>query len=543
MQKLAFQQVIEYLQKWNGRRRLRDALIWIPRGVLAGLLLVVALAAVSRLRPFLTNLEIGAAAGIMALTGLGISFIFLLLRRFTLIQQAQFSDTQFALQERVSTAVEIHNGSLTVQPKLAEQQLHNTIRAMEQVQTAVSLPFQINRQDWLMILLAIVLLITAVFLPNAQEERLLKQRALAETIEEQVDQLEALAEEIIQNPELSPEQQEELTAPLESAIEQLQEGEISQEEAVAALSESEADLRDLAASNDTEQLRQSLENAGQPLAENSASQSLGESLQNGDLSQAGAAAAQLADNLPSLSDAELSELAQDLAETAAALEGVDDQLAQQFADAATALQNGDIEAAQQALRDASATLQQRAQETAVSQQAQSAAGQLSEGRQDVAQSGQTGQQGEGQQAEGGEGAGQGQGSGEGSGESSGQGEGNGEGAGQGQGQGAGSEQGGGVGGTGEGGGHTENVYVPELVDLSGTEGVDIELPAECVANPADCGQLLNETPTEFGDESSIVPYEQVFGDYRDAANEALAEDYVPLGLKGYIRDYFTSLEP
>ena len=76
----------------------------------------------------------------------------------------------------------------------------------------------------------------------------------------------------------------------------------------------------------------------------------------------------------------------------------------------------------------------------------------------------------------------------------------------------------------EGGGHTENVYVPELVDLSDVEGVEVELPAECIANPENCGALLNETPTEFGDESSVVPYEQVYGDYRDAANEALSDD-------------------
>jgi hypothetical protein len=77
----------------------------------------------------------------------------------------------------------------------------------------------------------------------------------------------------------------------------------------------------------------------------------------------------------------------------------------------------------------------------------------------------------------------------------------------------------------------------------GDEGVEIELPAECVANPANCGSLLNQTPSEFGDESSLVPYSQVYGDYRDAAYEALSDDYVPLGLKGYIRDYFSSLEP
>jgi hypothetical protein len=85
--------------------------------------------------------------------------------------------------------------------------------------------------------------------------------------------------------------------------------------------------------------------------------------------------------------------------------------------------------------------------------------------------------------------------------------------------------------------------VPDFVDLSGEEGVDVELPAECIANPANCGALLSETPTEFANQGSVVPYSQVFGDYRNAAYEALADDYIPLGLKGYIRDYFTSLEP
>ncbi|MBK6712472.1 MAG: hypothetical protein IPG51_19405 [Chloroflexi bacterium] len=85
--------------------------------------------------------------------------------------------------------------------------------------------------------------------------------------------------------------------------------------------------------------------------------------------------------------------------------------------------------------------------------------------------------------------------------------------------------------------------MPEIRDLSGEQGVDVELPAECAANPANCGALLSETPTQLGTEGSTVPYNQVFGDYRNAASEALSGDYIPLGMKGYIRDYFSSLEP
>jgi hypothetical protein len=40
-----------------------------------------------------------------------------------------------------------------------------------------------------------------------------------------------------------------------------------------------------------------------------------------------------------------------------------------------------------------------------------------------------------------------------------------------------------------------------------------------------------------------VPYNQVFSDYSNAANQALERDYIPLGLRDVVRDYFSSLEP
>ena len=536
-----FTRLVQLLKRWHGRSRLRDALIWLPRGLLVGLLVGVVVATVARIRPFLDNNEVGYVAVGLAVVGLLVSSIVFLMQRSTLTQQARFADRQFGLQERVSTAVEIHEGRLTVPAPLAEQQLADTLAAIRPVDAKRDLPLRLIRRDWLVLGTAVALLIAAVLLPNPQTEELLKRRAVTQAIEEQVEALEALQEEIQQNPELTEEQQEELLDPVENALQQLEAGNLSQEEAVAALSEAEADLKELSSNLSTEDLRRRLEEAGQPLSDNAASQSLGQSLQSGNLPQAGAAAAQLADELPTLTEEELSQLAQDLAETAASLQNVDSELAQQLAEAAQALQNGDTAAAQQALREAAGTLQQRAQEGAAAAQAADAAGQLNEGRQEVAQAGegdQSGQQGEGQQGQSGQ-QGQGQGEGQGQGQNGGSGEG------QGQGQGSGSQtnQGEGTGGPGPGGGHAENVFVPDLVDLSGEEGVDVELPAECIANPANCGGLLSETPTEFTEEGSTVPYTQVFGDYRNAAYEALSDDHIPLGMKGYVRDYFSSLEP
>lgn len=534
---LDFQQLITQLQRWSRRRRWRDVLLWAPRGLLGGLLLAIVIATAARLRPLLTNDEVAYLAGALALLGLVVTLIVLLLRGYTLLQQAHFADRHFQLQERATTAVEIQRGVLPTPAILARSQLADTLAAAGQVDARARLPLQLNRQDALLIVLASALLIAAVLLPNPQAEVLLERRAVAAAIEAQVEALEALAEEISQNPDLTETQREELLQPVESALEELKAGDLSREEAVAVLSEAEAELRELGDANDTGALRETLSNAGQSLAESGAAQSLGEALQNGNLGQAGSAAAQLADNLPSLSTAEQQALAQNLAETAAALEGIDSELAQELRAAAEALQNGDVAAAQQALREAAATLQERAQETAAAQQADAAAGELNQGRQEVAQAG---QEGAGQPAGGDPANGNGQGQESGPGQEPGVDTGI-----EGQGPAAGSEsdEGEGAGGPGPGGGHTENVFVPEFRDLSGEEGVEVELPAECLANPAECGPLLSQTPTEFGEEGSTVPYSQVFGDYRDAAYEALAEDHIPLGLKGYVRDYFSSLEP
>ena len=42
---------------------------------------------------------------------------------------------------------------------------------------------------------------------------------------------------------------------------------------------------------------------------------------------------------------------------------------------------------------------------------------------------------------------------------------------------------------------------------------------------------------------SGVPYHEVYGDYADRAGVALEGSYIPLGMKQYVRDYFSSLEP
>jgi hypothetical protein len=80
------------------------------------------------------------------------------------------------------------------------------------------------------------------------------------------------------------------------------------------------------------------------------------------------------------------------------------------------------------------------------------------------------------------------------------------------------------------------VFAPQNIGGGGGDEVRLE------ANPDD-------TPLQEGEFSAnpdgqvTVPYNQVYSDYADAASRALDADYIPLGLRDVIRDYFSSLDP
>jgi len=64
--------------------------------------------------------------------------------------------------------------------------------------------------------------------------------------------------------------------------------------------------------------------------------------------------------------------------------------------------------------------------------------------------------------------------------------------------------------------------------------------------PLPDGQNPDGTPAGEGQAApgqSTVPYTDVYGSYAQVAGAALDSDYIPLGYKSYIRDYFASLDP
>ena len=519
------------LKWWDGRRRKAEAMLWIPRGLLAGLIAAAIIAVLMRLYPLVDNRTFIFLTSLLAITGLATSSLISFIRRRTLLVQARFADERLVLFERASTAVEINAGKLAVIRSISVLQLDDTLEAIANVDSEQAVPLRWKWRELALILLLVVLLIGAALVPNPQSDILDQQAAISRSIEAQIETLEEIEQEINQSELLDQGSQEQLQVPIQGAIEALQAGDLNREQAVAVLSEAEADLRELSTELNNDAIELSLMEAGRPLLDNPAGRQLGEAMESGDMFGASKAANQLADSISVMNEEERAALAQDLAQTAAALQDVDPELAAEFNQAAQALQSGNIEAAEKALREAAATLQQRAQQQAAANMAASAATQLDESGQQVARAGQPGEAGGQEEGQTSAASNPGQDAAEGNSQ------------GQGSDSGATTEQGQGPGGPGPGGGPAESVFVPEPLDLGADEGIDVELPAECTGNPDGCGALLNESAVEFGDETSLVPYQQVFADYRDSAFETLEGDYIPLGLKGYVRDYFTTLEP
>lgn len=548
MLELSYQKIDRQLNRWDNRLRQQNALVWAPRGLLAGLLIGVALAALSRFYPLLTAQEILWVTGAAAAAGMLGAVAWVVVQPRSRDQKARFADRQFGLRERLITAVQLRDATIDAPEPLRIQQVQNAADVLDEVDTVTGMPLELNAQDGAFILLALALLAAAMILPNPQERVLLQERAVVQAITEQISEIEAIQQQIQDNPELTPEQAAQLQTPLDEALTALEGGDLSQEEALAALSEAQSELRALEGQTDQSGLQEGLGEAGSSLSGSSGTESLGEAMGQQDLAATAEELRDLVSQLPALTLEEQQEIGRRLSEAAQQLQEINPELAQQLGEAGTSLQQGEVDAAQQALEAAAEQLEQAAGQQALSEAAGQAAEQLQESRSEVAQAGQpqTGQPGEesqtgvteGQSAQPGQ-TGQtgeaGEESQTGGSSQAGQSGSTGE---------LGSESGqGGVGGTGEGPGSAAQVFVPPFRDLSEFEGVEVELPAECIASPADCGELLGQSPTDITEENSLVPYEQVYSEYANTAYEALEEDYVPLGMKSYIRDYFTSLEP
>jgi hypothetical protein len=65
-----------------------------------------------------------------------------------------------------------------------------------------------------------------------------------------------------------------------------------------------------------------------------------------------------------------------------------------------------------------------------------------------------------------------------------------------------------------------------------------------VAGTGGDGQTQQGSQTGQGVNNGVLtPYQEVYADFYDYAQTTLERNYVPLSVKDYVRDYFSSLDP
>jgi len=537
------------LQTWTRRLRIQRAITWSLRGFIAGLgvALIVGLIGLFLeriLRERFLTLVFSSALISPILFG----FI-AALWQIPPLKAARHFDILFHLNERISTALELDQHPEHIPPEIIHRQLTDAVTTARTVNLRREFPLRISSRESLTAVLLIALISLAWLKGDSRFQAAQQAHNVQQAVEEQVNQIEEIIQQIESNPELTDEQKEALTQPLKEAQQSLQDNP-SLENSVSALTTAGEKLQELA-DPQAQQITEALHEAGNQLAnqEGSPLENVGENLANGDVVNAATDLGNI--DVSQLSAEEQQQLAEQLQSLADSVASTNPELADQLNQAAEALQNGDTQTAQQALNQAAQSLAQTGQQLSQSQVANQTASQLQQGADQVIAAGGNGQQqqannqgsqGQGNNGQGSNGQGNnGQGSNQG-----GQNSGN-NGSGSGSGTGSGTSSNGTEAGTdpinqnaqSDGGESAyEQIYAPQL--LGGEGGDQVTLPS----TDPNSGEVIGQGPTTPGNPgTSTVPYNEVYGQYEQANNQAIENGDVPTQFIQIIKNYFNSLKP
>jgi len=465
-----------------------------------------------------------ALGGTLALAGFAIGVVAPWLRPRSPLRLAYIFDRRFGLAERLTTALELGTGRIRTTQEMARAQISDALQAARSVDVQALLPLRTSRRALFALGFMALALSLACWLPNPQDRVLLQRAALHKTIEAQRERLEAIREEAAQAEGLSDADREAILQALDQALDALDNRRTPQE-TVAVLSDVErrlAELRDPGAAP----LQTGLERAAAEMADSSVTSAIAAALARGDYRGAARAleAYSGTEGRPLTREEEL-ELARELEQAAQMLGDTDQKLARELSQAAEAIRRGEIARARQAIREAARQMDAAGERITREGTVEKTLSGLQDSRLQIAEK--SGLQpataesirgGTGKLPETEETGGSAQG-----------------GAGEAQQTGMSPGQLGDHEDTGSGAPYDE-VYVPYRM---GEEGVEIRLGREGEGEPvAGAGTLLPPQTAQAG-----VPYRQVYVEYATRAGAALESSYIPLGMKQYVRDYFSALEP
>ena len=491
------------LRPVKGRMRVLRAVRWICWGMMVGAVLFAAVLAASFFIPMQERtlylllsilcppMLAGLAAAVMPVST---------------VSAAKKADA-CGLQERVQTALSVQNR----QDDMACLLQRDALQSLQALPVRKALPVRIVRLPLYIAAGTILLCGIAFFITNPQDAVLRDRRQLQNKLAAQQEKLEE-AQKQLEDAGITEEQKQELRKIL---------GDLAKETRDAK------DRRE--AMTDISRAQESIErliNESKNAASDALSQAGLDSLAQAMAQAEGDASEELKDAMESMDSEELSEA---LAEAAAQAGDADmTEAAEALSAAAQAASAGDISGAAQALGKLTSATAAASQMNAALQSAKTA----------VSGSGQTASSSQGNSSSG-SGKGSGQGS-SGQGNSQGQGGGNGAGKGTtnedaGSSQSDGSQRKAGNGGSQYKTAAYESIYDPTRLG----DGGEISQSTGTVTEDGE--EMQVQLSPGLGNTDGSVPYDQVAGEYRDAAVQSAQEDNLPDYAKQWVNDYFTSL--
>ncbi len=575
------------LDRWEQRYEWRLLSRTVPRSLIAALLISLVIGAVGYFRFRLAAEQLALiAAGLCALGGI-LNLLYTLIFPRSLADKARYFDIEFGLRERVSTAFELMHGRISTHPEIEARQIADALAHARAIDPSERIRMDFRPRELGALVVLLIAMVGMILLPAIVGEDFNLDPPSA-AVEAAKEDLREMIETVAKDTDLDDIDRQDLLEALEIALERLEEEDISEEEAFAAMSQLQAELEALENKlEDTIDLDQSMTEAALEALENfippsetdeQSAETASETEASSDLSDMLEGLQEMTQDAAQMSAEEAQAAAEALERAAEYMEEMNQALAEQMEMLAQALENADMESLQEqmdALREQIEDEQRQQQmdqnaRMMLQEQSELAQEAAEEIAQEQAQEGQpqVGDPGQSEQ----EGAEPGQRAGQPSDQQSSEGE---EGANQGAQQadrnrpGEPGDQPGSQDESSSGPGAGEGA--PSNVSLPGSGGEDQgaetdnrttgmgEIRYEAIYSPSgisgggDNEIRLRTDPGdttvaegEFDDNplgESRVSYDTVFSEYQNAANRALDSDYVPLGLRDVVRDYFTSLEP
>ena len=510
------------ISPWRKRLVLKAAVRWANWGLGAGLGIAVSLLAVARFVPWPDVLMWSAFATLAATTT---GLVSSLLRTPSFEAVARQADRLLALSDRLGTAWEFRNSNSTF-AVLQRQNALDLARGRDPAETVRMRP---GRSHFLPILVGLVLIGLLLTVPNPMNLVIQQREQFQQQLAHAKEEIQKTQEEATRSDSsLSAEERANLEEALEKLKETLSEAE-TKPEVLAALSVAEEKvnlLREPKIGQDKE-----LQDVRAILNASPTTRALGQALQSMDEAALLHAIEALAEQINSMSEDELQDLAAALQQAANAATG-NEALAGSLRQASRAIASGDPETALGELADRLASVREGVEALKTFEGTQAGLRSARSLISGVALVQAPGDQaaGEEQQAGGGSVSGSGQGGKDGHSEGAGGdgpgGEGN-----------RGPGPGGGAGGSGAGSqpGARQGDATGRLL----TEGETVFVPSYGPGVPTE----VRVRPGQGIAPGRLRPYNEVLGEYADQAREHMERSRVPQGYKDLVRRYFAELEP